>query len=257
MRTRSGPALSRRRSALLGVLMSAVVLGLNACSSPTTDAPPAVGSAAASATAAAPGVPTTIEPPIGAAVPSADPVMPSVPATPVQAAPATTDAAPSAAPLVLPAAAPVSLTIPAINVTSPLSSLGRNPDGTVEVPSLEDPNAGAGWFRDSPEPGALGPSVILGHVDSREFGPGVFYDLGVLRPGDTIEIGRDDGSVAVFVVDSVETVPKASFPTLRVYGNVDHAGLRLITCGGSFDEDARSYQDNVIAFASLVSSRPA
>jgi sortase (surface protein transpeptidase) len=167
------------------------------------------------------------------------------------------DTMPSTAPLLLPAAAPVSLTIPAIDVTSPLSSLGRNPDGTVEVPSLEDPNAGAGWFRDSPEPGALGPSVILGHVDSREFGPGVFYDLGFLRPGDTIEIGRDDGSVAVFAVASVETVPKASFPTLLVYGNIDHAGLRLITCGGSFDENARSYQDNVIAFASLVSSRPA
>jgi hypothetical protein len=202
-------------------------------------------------------IPTTAGPPVGSTVPDSGPVIPPVPATALPAPPAMIDTMPSTAPLLLPAAAPVSLTIPAIDVTSPLSSLGRNPDGTVEVPSLEDPNAGAGWFRDSPEPGALGPSVILGHVDSREFGPGVFYDLGFLRPGDTIEIGRDDGSVAVFAVASVETVPKASFPTLLVYGNIDHAGLRLITCGGSFDENARSYQGNVIAFASLVSSRPA
>ena len=183
-----------------------------------------------------------------------------VPGPPEPAESSTAPPPPTTAPpatLELPAAAPVSLTIPAIGVSSPLSSLGRNSDGTVEVPSLEDPDAGAGWFRDSPEPGSVGPSVILGHVDSRQFGPGVFYDLGDLQPGDTVEIGRDDGTIAVFAVDSVETVPKSDFPTLQVYGNIDHAGLRLITCGGSFDESARSYRDNIIAFASLVSSRPA
>ena len=35
---------------------------------------------------------------------------------------------------------------------------------------------------------------------------------------------------------------------------VEHGGatLRLITCGGSFDRGRRSYDDNVVVFATLV-----
>jgi hypothetical protein len=64
-----------------------------------------------------------------------------------------------------------------------------------------------------------------------------------------------DRTVAVFKVDHVRSFPKAAFPTEEIYGNLDHAGLRLITCGGTFDPAKRSYELNIIAFASLVSSR--
>lgn len=147
---------------------------------------------------------------------------------------------------------PVSLSVPSVGIDSALVELGRNPDGTVEVPSLDDPDAKPGWYRGSPAPGALGPAIILGHVDSRRFGPGVFYDLKGVGPGDPIDVGRADGTVAHFVVDAVQEVAKSDFPTLAVYGNIDHPGLRLITCGGVFDPDARSYESNVIVFASLV-----
>jgi len=142
--------------------------------------------------------------------------------------------------------------VPVIGVDSALVDLGRNPDGTVEVPSLDDPDAKPGWFRGSPTPGTLGPAIILGHVDSRRFGPGVFFHLKDLRAGDAIDVTRADGSVAHFTVDDVREVPKSDFPTLQVYGNLDHAGLRLITCGGEFDPDAASYESNIIVFASLT-----
>lgn len=153
---------------------------------------------------------------------------------------------------VLPASAPVRLSAPAIGIDSPLVDLGRNADGTVEVPSLDDPDARPGWYRDSPTPGTLGPAIILGHVDSRRFGPGVFYHLAELRPGDSVDVARADGTVARFAVDEVRQVAKRDFPTLEVYGNLDHAGLRLITCGGEFDPAAGSYESNVIVFASLT-----
>jgi hypothetical protein len=158
---------------------------------------------------------------------------------------------------VLPASPPVYLSVPAIGIGSPLIELGLNPDGSVEVPSLDDPDSKPGWYRNSPTPGAVGPAIILGHIDSRQFGPGVFYSLPDLQAGDTVEVTRADGTVAIFSVDDVRTVPKSDFPTLQVYGNLDHAGLRLITCGGEFDPNARSYESNVIAFASLVGSRSA
>nr|WP_166757200.1 class F sortase [Modestobacter marinus] len=167
------------------------------------------------------------------------------------AAPAPDDAAP--APEV---AQPVSVSIPTIGVTSDLLRLGLNDDGTVEVPPL-GPDDQAGWYERGPAPGAVGPAVLLGHVDSAAHGPGVFFDLGALQPRDEVEVARADGTVAVFAVDRVERHPKDDFPSLAAYGNTPDAQLRLITCGGDFDSAARSYEDNVIAFATLVRTEPA
>lgn len=155
---------------------------------------------------------------------------------------------------ILGAADPISIRIPAINASSPILDLGLNKDGTVETPPLDDPQSKAGWYSGSPQPGTEGPSIILGHVDTKKYGPGIFYSLGALKPGDTIEVGRDDGTTAVFAVDAVRSYPKNAFPTKEIYGNLDKAGLRLITCGGTFDPQKGSYESNIIAFASLVSS---
>ncbi len=157
--------------------------------------------------------------------------------------------------LVLLPSPPVSLSIPAIGAKSDLLTLGLNPDGTVQVPSLDDPQSKAGWYKNSPTPGSVGPAIILGHIDSKKYGPGVFYELGNLKPGDEVDITRQDGSVAVFKIDGVRSYPKNNFPTAAVYGNIDHAGLRLITCGGTFDPSISSYESNIVAYASLVASR--
>lgn len=146
------------------------------------------------------------------------------------------------------ASAPVGLRVPAIGVDSELVGLGLQDDGTLEVPASGSP---AGWYTGGPTPGELGPAIIAGHVD---WGgqPGVFFDLGQLGPGDEIGVTRQDGSTARFRITRVERFPKDQFPTHAVYGDLDHAGLRLITCGGTFDHQARSYRDNLIVFAELV-----
>ena len=180
---------------------------------------------------------------------SAAPI-PSSPEAPAPDAPGTPLAEAAAV------AAPVSVGIPSIDVASDLMRLDLNDDGSVEVPPLE-PDDKAGWYQRGPAPGAVGPSVILGHVDSAEHGPGIFFDLGALKAGDEVEVARADGTVAVFAVDKVERHPKDAFPTIAVYGNTAEPQLRLITCGGDFDSGARSYEDNVIAFATLTGTRPA
>ncbi|EST26495.1 class F sortase [Streptomyces niveus] len=50
------------------------------------------------------------------------------------------------------------------------------------------------------------------------------------------------------------TYPKDDFPTVEVYRNLDHAGLRLITCGGDFSEADLRYADNVVVYATLTGS---
>lgn len=135
--------------------------------------------------------------------------------------------------------------------------LGLNPDRTIQVPPLEEKDSHAGWYKYSPTPGQIGPSVMLGHVDSAKNGPAVFFELGALQPGATVAVTLADDTVAVFTVDKVVSYPKSTFPTDAVYGGIDHAGLRLITCGGTFDPRAGSYESNIVAYASLTSSHPA
>jgi sortase (surface protein transpeptidase) len=155
---------------------------------------------------------------------------------------------PSAAPL--PPSAPVRIEIPALSVRAPITPLGLNGDGTVQVPPLGNHNL-AGWYDGSVMPGQDGSSVILGHVDNYT-GPSVFFSIKDLRPGDEIEIGRADGTVAAFAVDGVQAVSKALFPTSAVYGKVPYPGLRLITCGGPFDPARGRYLDNIVVYAHLT-----
>ena len=145
-------------------------------------------------------------------------------------------------------ALPVSLTVPAIGVKTSIIHLGLEANGSLQVPST---TAVAGWYTESPRPGAVGSAVIAGHVDSYK-GPGVFYWLRNLKPGDKVYVKRADGSVAVFNVNSVQSYPKAAFPTSIVYGGTPDAELRLITCGGTFDSSTGHYLSNIIAYATLV-----
>ncbi len=149
--------------------------------------------------------------------------------------------------------APVRLLIPSIGVDTSVMRLGLAADGTVQVPPIAA-NAPAGWYDGSPTPGQTGPSVILAHVTVGRYGNGVFLHLSRLRPGDRITARLADGASAVFSVDRVQTVPKAQFPTRAVYGNVDRPELRLITCGGPRNGSGGGYLDNVVVYASLVSS---
>lgn len=128
--------------------------------------------------------------------------------------------------------------------------LGLQADGTLEVPKGGFP---AGWYTGGPTPGEIGPAVIAGHVDMN--GPGVFYRLHSMKPGDQVTVTRADGSRPVFRVTQVAEYLKDSFPTKLVYGNLDHPGLRLITCGGTFNSKTGHYEDNIVVFADLI--RPA
>jgi hypothetical protein len=144
---------------------------------------------------------------------------------------------------------PVWLTIPAIGVKAPIVTLGLNRNGTLQVPST---TTVVGWYTNSPPPGATGSAVIAGHVDSRS-GPGVFFWLRTMRPGERIYVRRADGTLAVFTVTAVHLYPKNDFPTTMVYGPVPDAELRLITCGGTFDYASRRYLSNVVVYARLAS----
>jgi sortase (surface protein transpeptidase) len=148
-----------------------------------------------------------------------------------------------------PVASPVSLTIPLIGVQTQLITLGLTTTGELQVPSS---TSVAGWYTGSPRPGAIGSSIIVGHIDSRSE-RGVFFRLSELAAGDKIYVRRADRTLIEFRVTSVQTYLKDRFPTENVYGPVPDAELRLITCGGAFDVATGHYLSNIVVYATETS----
>ena len=150
---------------------------------------------------------------------------------------------------------PDRITIPSIKVDAPLGSVGLQSDGSLETPPFGSPME-ASWYREGPTPGERGPAIIAGHMDTAKVSEAVFYKLDRLKKNAEIDVERNDGSTAVFVVDSVDTFKKNAFPDAKVYGGTADAQLRLITCGGNLTED-RHWDSNVVVFAHLKGKQSA
>lgn len=142
--------------------------------------------------------------------------------------------------------------IPSIRVDAPMMRLGLGADGSLDVPPAGNRNV-VGWYRDGTPPGSKGSAIVAGHVDNAQ-GRSVFYDLGALQKGSTVEVVRQDGHTAVFSLDAIEVYENENFPDERVYGAAPFPSLRLITCGGGFSKGT-GYEGNVVAYAHLTSVR--
>jgi sortase (surface protein transpeptidase) len=141
--------------------------------------------------------------------------------------------------------APVRVRVPSIGVDSGLESLSRDSTGWIQPPVNFD---SAGWYSAGVVPGDIGPAVIAGHIDSA-VAPAVFARLIELQVGAEVQVTLSDQSLVTFTVDRVIEVAKAQFPTDEVYGPTPTAQLRLITCGGVFDDATGHYVDNLVVFA--------
>lgn len=265
-RHREGGA--RGRPALpvaLTAVLTALGLGLAACGvAGQVPDPPVPAASVPSPTAASPTAPAATAPAAAEGVSSPDEVSPaaSTATQPTSSAAAPEDATSSGpAPSVpasaspspgLVASAPVEVRLPTIDVVSVLHPLGLAADGTLEVPTgpLYDQ---AAWYSGSPTPGEIGPTVIEGHVTSSGGRPSVFFELGAVATGDRVEVDREDGRTVVYEVYRVDRFAKDAFPTVDVYGSTPGPELRVITCGGEFDEGSEHHVDNTVLFARQVS----
>lgn len=184
---------------------------------------------------------------LGEQQPAPPRAVPSSSAPAPDSPPSATSSAPSAE--AMPASVPTHLTIPAIGVSTSLERLDLGAGRVMQPP--KDPDK-AGWYRKGPTPGTRGPAVLAGHVTWNQR-KAVFFRLAELKPGQDIQVARADGRTARFTVTRVAQYPKASFPSIEVYHNLDYAGLRLITCGGAYSGSRHSYSDNVVVYARLAS----
>ncbi|MFD1720094.1 class F sortase [Amnibacterium endophyticum] len=207
----------RSRGAVLGAVALLTGIALAGCATPSPSAAPTSA-------------------PSASAPPSRDTGLAAAPQDPVPQAP---DASTTAR--------PVRVVIPSIGVDAPLVKLARDAAGVLEAPPSDELDK-AGWYAKGTVPGQTGPAVIAGHVDWVDR-IAVFHRLHDLEPGASVAVRMSDGSTVRFTVDRTRAVSKFRFPTESVYGPTPDAQLRLITCGGPWDDARNIYSENVIVYA--------
>lgn len=224
------PAGSDRRAAAPAV---AVALALASCGGGGGDDGTAAGTTGTTAAPATATTATTAPTPEGGALAEAVRPLPPAPAVPVER---------PAGP------APTALAVPALGVDgAPVVPVGVERGGAMEVPGVAE----VGWYHHGPRPGeAQGSAVLAAHV-AYDGADGVFRRLGDLAAGDGVEVRFADGSTRRFVVEDMSRHPKSELPA-DVFARDGAPRLVLVTCGGEFDVEARSYEDNVV-----VRARPA
>lgn len=144
---------------------------------------------------------------------------------------------------------PIRLVIPKINVDTEIESVGVTEKGEMAVPL--GPTS-ATWFNLGPRPGAMGSAVISGHYGWKNGIPAVFDNLNKLEVGDKIYIVDLVGGGTVFVVREIRSYNEKEDAS-NVFSSSDgKSHLNLITCGGTWNKEAKSYSNRLVVFADKV-----
>lgn len=141
------------------------------------------------------------------------------------------------------------LLIPAIGVDAKIETVGTMPNGSIGIPSNA---ADVAWFAGSAPIATAGTAVVVGHVDTRVFGPGVFRRLKELSKGDALYVSID-GRIGQYTVTGSEVYPEGTDRMDEVIGvRTGRARIVLITCDGTWDQSVKRYTDRLVVFADLV-----
>ena len=143
---------------------------------------------------------------------------------------------------------PLLLELPTLGVRAAIQPVVTD-QGALTVP--EDP-ASVGWWAGSSLPGSVvGSTVLDGHIDSATRGTGAFWHLSTLTTGDHITITTATRQVGYQVV-ARRVYPKNAGVPADVFDRAGPPLLVLISCGGPFDADRGSYEDNIAVFAAPI-----
>lgn len=149
----------------------------------------------------------------------------------------------------VPATHPRHITIPSINVSANIISVGLTADGAMAAPETA---WDVGWYNQSALPGTDKGALLLdGHVNNTLNTPGVFFKLAALKKGDAITLERGDGAEISYTIVGVEQTPTEKVDMARMMQSAEQGkqGLNIISCGGVYDHAKRTFVDRVLVFA--------
>ena len=142
------------------------------------------------------------------------------------------------------------VSIPDIGVSRDIELLTLNSKGAL-LPPVDFTRAG--WYSGGVMPGQVGPAIIASHIDSIT-APAVFANLHKMTSKLKNFVSLSDGTDLTFAADRSQVAPKTQFPSSSVYGTVPTPQLRVITCDGTFNRATGHYDDNLVVFATLVTT---
>ncbi|MBI2337764.1 class F sortase [Candidatus Daviesbacteria bacterium] len=145
---------------------------------------------------------------------------------------------------------PQSISIPKINVSAAVESVGEDNSGKMDVPKGV---FNAGWYNLGYKPGEKGSAVMAGHLDTITGAPAVFYNIGKLQAGDQVIVTDKDGKNLIFEVTDVETYSFDKVPLQEVFGSDGKPRLNLITCTGTWNTGSRNYSNRLVVYTELKS----
>lgn len=149
-----------------------------------------------------------------------------------------------------------------------IDGMAMNIDGAVAaVDPVQLTDAGAlippadvsrlGWYSASAVPGAegaVGSSVITGHINYQGQGTGYASRFANMAVGDEFDVVIDSEPRTFRVTQAPYRLPKGSDFPPEVNDTTGSNRLVLITCGGQFVGGALGYADNIITVAEPVVS---
>lgn len=164
------------------------------------------------------------------------------PDTQPQARPAT-QAAAAASP------APTRFTITRLGIDMPVLPVGVARDGEMALPRTP---ADVGWYEYGPRPGdPRGATVLAAHLDMPGYGTGPIAAIADLRRGDVILV-RSGSTTSRYAVSDVRSIRKTQLDLGTLFARDGKPVLHVVTCGGTFDPEARRYDRNVVVTATPV-----
>ncbi len=149
---------------------------------------------------------------------------------------------------------PTRLVIPKLGVDAPIDPYGV--DGRTGQMAVPRNVTDVAWYEHGPVPGEPGSAVLAAHVDLVGRGPGVFFGLRQLEPGDEVVVGHADGVESRFVVVARALYEKDELPLDTIFSPSGAPVLSLVTCGGGFDRSRQTYEGNVVVYAVPAETMP-
>jgi len=146
-------------------------------------------------------------------------------------------------------ALPERVRIPVLAIDTRVEQVGINTKGNMAAPSNY---SDAGWYKYGTRPGEKGSAVLAGHLDNGLALDGVFRHLDQLEVGDDIYVETKEGKSLHFVVSATAVYPYTGVPTEMLFTRDDKARLNLITCGGGWLKDAKTYSERLVVYAVLM-----
>lgn len=144
---------------------------------------------------------------------------------------------------------PIDIEIPVLDIQAKIEAVGLDDQNRMDTPKNV---YNTGWYMLGVRPGEVGSALIDGHYDTPSGAPSVFYKLNKAKAGDEIYITDKNDERHTFVVYEVNDYHYTLVPMGELVQKTAEKRLHLITCGGKWDKNEKTYTNRTVVSARMA-----